>query len=111
MNEIDKEIIRKSKENVYKRFKELEKQGKLDKDKILSLMLNCETIEEIIIYLLNLLKINNDIDYKEYLFKYYPIISKSNCLQFGIKKISEKEKFYNLIDEFLNINSKDYINF
>ena len=108
-----KEILRKAKEDVIIEFHTLKKSGKLDKEHIVSLLDNCNTIEEIIVYYLELLKKKQDKDYIPELLKYYTIITPKECAKHGITKISEKQRFINLIEKIIgnktnNINK--YIN-
>jgi len=108
-----KEILRKAKKDVIKEFHALKKLGKLDKENVVSLLDNCNIIEEIIVYYLELLRKKQDKDYIPELLKYYTIITPKECAKHGITKISEKQRFINLIEKIINKNTNDinkYIN-
>jgi len=93
--------LRQSKEDVLKNFYELKKNNKLEYSNLISLLNNCNIIQEIIVYYLDYLKDLNDSNYKNELLYYYTIISPECCKNYGIIKISEKKRFYDIMDSFL----------
>lgn len=99
------EKLRQSKEDVLKNFYELKKNKKLEYSNLTLLLNNCNIIEEIIVYYLDYLKDSNVSNYKSELLYYYPIISPECCKNYGIMKISEKNRFYDIMDSFLKGNS------
>ena len=98
----EKEITRKKREDVYQKFKNLKISNKLNKKNLILLLSDCETIEEIIIYYLDYLKATNDKDYLTELINYYKIITPESCNKHNIIKISEKQRFHELIKEIQN---------
>ncbi len=105
----DKEEIRIEKTDVLKKFKELRESKKLDLFAIRELLDHCNTIQEIINYYLNLLKDIHDPQYVQEKIYYYKIISPELSKSHGIQKISEKERFYQVINIFLsNANFNEY---
>ena len=101
----NKEKLRDTRENVLQRFHNLKNLNQLNKSNLNLLLDNCNTIEEIIVYYLDYLRDTKDIDYISELKSYYTIISPKECKKHGIIKISEKEKFHQLI--YLIINEKE----
>ena len=97
-NQINKEKVRDTKENVLQKFRSLKQINKLNKLNLISLLENCNTIEDIIIYYLDYLKLTNDDDYKNELKSYYTIISPRECKKHGIMKVSERHKFHDLMN-------------
>ena len=95
------EKLRQSKEDVLKKFYELKKYNKLEYSNLTLLLNNFNIIQEIIVYYLDYLKDLNDSNYKNELLYYYTIISPECCKNYDIKKISEKNRFYDIMDSFL----------
>ena len=105
------EKLRETKEKVIEKFKELKKSNKLTKDNLKDLLLQCNTIPEIIEYYLNFLKDIKDKDYLSELLYYYTIISDNACKEHKINKLSEQTIFYNIIDKIIESEKKDLSNF
>lgn len=103
------EKVRLSKEKVIEKYKDLKKSGKLTIKSLEDLLLHCNTIQEIIKEYLNMLKDNESYKYKEELITYFQILSNTICLEYNIKKIPEKERFYNFVDRLLSIENKKYL--
>ena len=105
-----KEKMRETKENVLKKFLSLKQINKLNKANLISLLENCNTIEEIIVYYLNYLKLTKDNDYKKELKGNYTIILPNVCERHGIIKLSEKDKFLDLMNLIINEREiKNYV--
>ena len=114
MNEdkcIKKDIqnIRDKKADVILKFKKLQDSKALDLNNVKELMDQCNTIQEIIYYYLNLLEKLNDTQYIPEKIYYYKILSPELSEKHGIIKIPEKERFFKIIDKFLeDPNFKKY---
>lgn len=105
----EKEKIRNGKSTIMLEFRKLKNSQKINLNNIKELMDHCNTIQEIIYFYLNLLKEFNDSQYISEKIFYYKIISPELSKQHGIDKISEKERFYQIINKFLNdVKFKDY---
>ena len=97
MNEAKKEIVREKREKVIERFKSLKKSNQLNKTNLVSLLNNYNTDQEIIICYLDYLKQTKDKEYIPELIYYYKIIPPLECKKHGINKISESQRFHDLI--------------
>ena len=97
---------KKEKAEILKKFKILKESKKLDLFTVKELLSHCNTIEEIINYYLNLLKDTNDPQYVQEKIYYYKIISPELSKSHGIQKISEKERFFQVINQLLD--NKDF---
>ena len=100
--------LRKSKEEVIKEFGEYKKSGEHNIDSLKDLLSHCNVVPEIIeSYLFNLQREDNDLFLKE-LFLYYPILPVEVCQKFNVKKKkSEKDRFFNLIENLLDIEAEN----
>ena len=98
-----KNKLKMSKKSVQSRYELLKKSKKIDLSSLKELLFHCNTIPELIEkYLDTLIKEKNENDFHYSLLFYYPILSVETCSNFNIKKtISEKERFFKLIDNFL----------
>ena len=109
------EDLRISKKEVLNRFYKLKQENKLTKSELKSLLDNCNTIEEIIVFYLNLLKTTNDKEYINELISYYMIISPDECKNHKIKKKYGREIFHETMEyiflEKENIFKKVYNEF
>ena len=104
--DINVEKVRQSKEKVIEKYNRLKISGKLTIKTLEDLLLHCNTIQEIIRTYLNMLKENNSYKYKEKLIMYFQILSNTICLEYNIKKLPEKERFYNFINKLTSIKKK-----
>ena len=102
---IGKENTKMKKDKVLKIFKTLKEENKLDKSNLKLLLSNCDTIEEIIVYYLDFLRLTKDKDYIPELISYYTIISPEACKKYSINKESEKDRFHHLMDCCINKNN------
>ena len=107
--DINVEKVRQSKEKVIEKYNRLKNSGKLTIKTLEDLLLHCNTIQEIIRTYLNMLKEVDSYKYKEKLITYFQILSDTICLEYNIKKLPEKERFYNFINKLTSIKKKDYL--
>ena len=105
----DIEKIRDKKADVIIKFKKLQDSKSLNLNNVKELMDQCNTIQEIIYYYLNLLEKLNDSEYIPEKIYYYKILSPELSKKHGITKIPEKERFFEIMDKFLeDPNFKKY---
>ena len=107
--DINVEKVRQSKEKVIEKYNSLKNSRKLTIKTLEDLLLHCNTIQEIIRTYLNMLKENNSYKYKEKLIMYFQILSNTICLEYNIKKLPEKERFYNFVNKLISIKNIDYL--
>lgn len=108
--ETKNENLRKSKEEVKLEFAEYKKAGKLELSTLQNLLSHCNIIPEIIESYLRILEKEDKNSFVEELLFYYPILSSNSCKSFGVeKKISEKERFFELVKNLTSIGPKKII--
>lgn len=100
------EKLRNSKKDVLNDFMMLKEKNNLNKSQLITLLNNCNIIEEIIIYYLDYLKETNDKDYISELISYYVIISPAACKKHNISKKSEREIFHDLMNYLISNDKK-----
>ena len=100
--------LRKSKEEILKEFKEYKNTNKPDLEKLKNLLSHCNIVPEIIEAYLDILKNEDNNYFLKELFLYYPILPIEICKKFGVQKTeSEKDKFFNLIENLLDIGTQE----
>lgn len=97
----DKEKIRCKKADIILEFKNLQVSNAIDLNTVKELMDQCNTIQDIINYYLDLLKKLNNPQYILEKIYYYKILSPELSKKHGIIKINEKDRFFQIIDKFL----------
>lgn len=107
----ESEKIRDEREIVMNKFKNLKKLNNLDLFKIKELLLNCNTIQEIIEIYLSMLRDLKDKDYISELLYYYTILSPEICEKHGINKKNEKQIFYKIVNNYTTMIYKDFYKF
>jgi len=110
-NIYDSEELRDKKEDVILKFKELKSSNQLDLFRIKKLLDHCNIVPEIIECYLNKLKEVQSHEYINELIYYYKVLSPDICIRNGISKKSEKELFYQIIDNYINMDYKDFDEF
>ena len=97
--------FRKSKIEIKNEFENCKKHNKLDIQTLKNLLSHCNIIPEIIECYLNIIKEEEPNSFLEELYFYYPVLTVEICAKFGVqKKISEKERFFNLISQLSSIS-------
>lgn len=110
-NIYDSEELKDKKEDVILKFKELKSSNQLDLFSIKNLLDHCNIVPEIIECYLNKLKEVQSHEYINELINYYKVLSPDICIRNGISKKSEKELFYEIIDNYINMDNKDFDEF
>ena len=107
----DSEELRDKKEDVILKFKELKSSNQLDLLRIKNLLDHCNIVPEIIECYLNKLKEVQSHEYINELINYYKVLPPDICIKNGISKKPEKELFYQIIDNYINMDYKDFDEF
>ena len=102
----DSEELRDKKEDVILKFKELKSSNQLDLLRIKNLLDLCNIVPEIIECYLNKLKEVQSHEYINELINYYKVLPPDICIKNGISKKPEKELFYQIIDNYINMDYK-----
>lgn len=108
MEEEAKVELRKPKNEIKKEFEEYKRNKRLDMLSLKNFISHCNIIEEIIVSYLNILEKEDKDSFLDELLFYYPILSVKSCSIYKVKKSkSEKERFFELVKQFISLeNSK-----
>jgi len=104
----DSEELRNKKEDVILKFKELKTSNQLDLFTIKNLLDHCNIVPEIIECYLNKLKEEQSHEYTNELINYYKVLPSDICIKHGISKKPEKELFYQIIDNYINMDNEKF---
>ena len=104
----DSEILRDERQNIMIKFENLKKLKNIDFSEIKELLDHCNTIQEIIEIYLNKLRDLKDKDYIPELIYYYTILSPEICRNHGINKRTEKETFFEIVENFIQFNYLEF---
>jgi hypothetical protein len=104
MEEETKVELRKPKSAIKKEFEEYKKNKRLDMQSLKNFISHCNIIEEIIVSYLNILEKEDKDSFLDELLFYYPILSVKSCSYYKVKKSkSEKERFFELLNQFISL--------
>ena len=99
--------LRMSKKLVQSKYEILKKSKKIELSSLKELLSHCNTFPDLIEQYLIILKKEDKKEFHNSLMFFYPILSVKTCSIFNVKKtISEKQRFFKLIDSFLAINKE-----